>query len=415
MHKAFWMAGAALLALTMTGNAAPKRNDAVYKAAEAARPAVIDLLKEIVNIDSGTGDVAGGNKIAALLSARLTALGASVRSEKAEAPNLPDNLVATFKGTGKGRVLLIAHLDTVFGPGTVAARPFSIEGTRAHGPGVVDEKAGLALAVSALTLLHDLKYKNFATVTLLVDTSEEQGSTGSMRLIKSLAAQHDVEFNMEPGGDNDELTVWRKGSSRIRIQVKGRAAHAGVEPQAGRNAAIELIHQIDSIAGAFPLSGDGTTLNLTVLKSGERPNIIPDAAEATFSARFRGPNDLPQIVAKLEAAAKTTAIPDTSVSVSASPGFPPLIQNADTDALAKHAQGVYAELGLKIGTGGNGGASESAVAQSAGTPALDGLGLPGGDAHTDHEWADLNLVVPRLYLITRLIMDMGAKPPKRAN
>jgi glutamate carboxypeptidase len=140
MHKTLLMAGAALLALSVAAMAAPKRNDTVYRAAQAARPATLDLLQEMVNIDSGTGDVAGGNKIAALLAARLTALGASVRSEPAEAPNLPDNLVAVFHGTGKGRILLIAHTDTVFGPGTVAARPFRIEGDRAHSPGVSDRK-----------------------------------------------------------------------------------------------------------------------------------------------------------------------------------------------------------------------------------------------------------------------------------
>ena len=415
MHKTLLMAGAALLALSVTAAAAPRRNDAVYRAAEAARPATLDLLKEMVNIDSGTGDVAGGNKIAALLAARLTALGATVRREPAEAPNLPDNMVAVFHGTGKGRILLIAHTDTVFGPGTVAARPFRIEGDRAHGPGVGDEKAGVALALSALTLLHDLKFTNFATITLLIDTSEEQGSPGSTRLIKALAPQHDVEFNMEPGDAPDAITVWRKGSSRIHIKVKGRAAHAGVAPQDGRNAAVELIHQLNSIAGAFPLSGDGTTVNLTVLKSGERPNIIPDAAEAIVNARFRKLEDLPQIIGRLEAAAKVTAVPDTSASVSANPGFPPLVEDANTDALAAHAQAIYAEIGKTLTKAGNGGASESAVAQAAGTPALDGLGMVGGDFHTDHEWVDLNGLVPRLYLITRLIMDMGARPPKRAN
>ena len=305
MHKTLLMAGAALLALSVTGTAAPKRNDTVYRAAQAARPATLDLLQEMVNIDSGTGDVVGGTKIGALLAARLTALGASVRREPAEAPNLPDNMVAVFHGTGKGRILLIAHTDTVFGPGTAAARPFRIEGDRAHGPGVGDEKAGVALALSALTILHELKFTNFATITLLIDTSEEQGSPGSTKLIKALAPQHDVEFNMEPGDAPDAITVWRKGSSRIHIKVKGRAAHAGVAPQDGRNAAVELIHQLDSVAGAFPLSGDGTTVNLTVLKSGERPNISPDAAEAIVNARFRNPEDLPQILARLETAAKT--------------------------------------------------------------------------------------------------------------
>ncbi|MEY4965838.1 MAG: hypothetical protein RL274_1421 [Pseudomonadota bacterium] len=406
---------ALLFAFFATGPAiaAPARNETIYAAVEANRAAAVDLLKEIVNIDSGTGDIAGGARVLDLLAPRLTAMGAQVRREAAEAPDLPDNLVAVFRGTGKGRILIIAHVDTVFDPGVAAKRPFRIEGMRAYGPGVSDEKAGVVNAVMALKTLHDTDFKNFATITLLLETSEERGSHGTMKLIKTLAAQHDVEFNMEPGDPPDSLTVWRKGSARVHIQVAGRAAHAGVAPQDGRNAALELIHQLNALAGAFPLTGDGTTVNLTVMKAGERTNIIPDAAEAIFSARYRKPEDLEQIVAKFRTAAKLTTVPDTSVRIMLDAGLPPLIQDDDVDALATRAKTIYAEIGKTPGLSGNGGASESAVAQSVGTPALDGLGWVGGDFHTDQEWVDLNSAVPRLYLLTRLIMDAGTNPPHR--
>jgi glutamate carboxypeptidase len=406
MKAAFAIFCAILLAAPAT--TAPKRNDKLYAAVQASRDGFLALLRDIVNIDSGTGDVAGGAKVTALLAGRLKELGAQTRFEPAEAPNLPDNLVATFHGTGKGRILVIAHVDTVFGPGTVAQRPFRIEGDRAHGPGVGDEKAGVVNAVMALKILHDLGFKDYAIITFLIETSEERGSSGTQKLIRALAVQHDVEFNMEPGDAPDVITVWRKGSSNVQIQVKGRAAHAGVAPQDGRNAATELIHQIDSIKDAAPLSGDGPTLNLTVLKAGERTNIIPDAAEATFSLRIRKPEEREQILDKLRAAAARTAIPDTSVTVLASTGYPPLIETPDVDALADRASAIYAELGKTVGRSGNGGASESAVVQSVGIPALDGLGLVGGDFHTDHEWIDLNSLTPRLYLITRLLMEAGA-------
>ena len=393
--------------------AAAPRNDKLYAAVEASRAGFLDLLGQIVNIDSGTGDVAGGDKVLALLTPRLTALGGEVRREKAEAPGLPDNLVATFHGTGKARILVIAHVDTVFGPGTVAQRPFRMDTARAYGPGVGDEKAGVVSAITALKLLHDIGFTKFSTITLLLETSEERGSSGTTQLIKTLAAQNDVEFNMEPGDPPDALTVWRKGSQVIHIRVKGRAAHAGMAPQDGRNAAAELIHQIDSIKNLVPLSGDGPTLNLTVLKAGDRTNIIPDEAEAMLSLRVRTLEQRDQILARLRAAATTTAVPDTSVTVSADPGYPPLIESPEVDALAARAAAIYAELGKTLGKSGNGGASESAVAQSVGTPALDGLGLVGGDFHTDKEWIDLTSLTPRLYLFTRLLMDMGTNPPKR--
>jgi len=400
-------------ALLATPTLAQQRNDKVYAAVQANRAGFLDLLGQVVNIDSGTGDVAGGARITALLDARLKALGADTHYEAAEAPGLPDNLVAVFHGTGKGRILIIAHVDTVFGPGTVAQRPFKIEGDRAHGPGVGDEKAGVVNAIMALKILHDLGFKNFATITLLIETSEERGSSGATQLIRRLAAQNDVEFNMEPGDAPDVITVWRKGSSNVHIHVKGRAAHAGMAPQDGRNAATGLVHQIDRIASIVPLSGDGPTLNLTLLNAGTRSNIIPDDAEATFSLRIRKPQEREEIVGKLKTAMEPT--PDTQVSVIADPGYPPLIETPAVDALADRAAKIYSELGKSLGRGGNGGASESAVAQVVGTPALDGLGLVGGDFHTDHEWIDLNSLEPRLYLITRLIMETGAKPPVKTH
>jgi glutamate carboxypeptidase len=386
----------------------------VYKAVEANRAGALELLKEIVDIDSGTGDVDGGAKVEATLAPRLTALGADVRTEPAEAAGLPDNLVALFHGNGKGKILIVAHMDTVFGRGTAAERPFSINGEQAHGPGVGDEKAGVVTAITALKILHDLGFKNYATITLVLDNSEERGSTGSRGLIRSLAKQNDVEFNMEPGDPPDALTVWRKGSAGVHIQVQGRAAHAGVAPQNGRNAAVELVHQLASLEGAFPHSGEGTTVNLTILKSGERNNIIPDLAEATFSVRFRKPEDLAAVLAKIEAGATTTIVPDTTVTVSQDPAFPPLTENADIDAVARRAQAIYAELGKTLELSGNGGASESALAMSEGTPALDGLGFVGGDFHTDHEWVDLASVAPRMYLFARLLMETGAVPPKKS-
>jgi glutamate carboxypeptidase len=396
--------------LTGGADAASLRNEKVYQAAEANRAGALELLKEIVNIDSGTGDVEGGTKVEAVLRARLMQLGAEVRTEPAEAPGLPDNLVAVLHGTGKGRILIIAHVDTVFGPGTVAARPFSMDAQRAHGPGVGDEKAGVVNAFTALKILHDLGLKNFATITFLLDDSEERGSPGSTKLIRRLAREHDVEFNMEPGDPPDALTVWRKGAASIRIQVKGRAAHAGMAPQDGRNAAVELMHQLNGLQGAFPTSGSGITVNLTVLRAGERANIIPDQAEATINVRYRKAEEFDAILAKVEAGTHSTQVPDTTVTLAHDPAFPPLTENPQIDALAARARAIYAEIGKTVELSGNGGASESALAMSEGTPALDGLGYVGGDFHTDHEWIDLNSVVPRLYLFTRLLMETGAKP-----
>ncbi len=404
-----------LCALVLAGSAwaapAPHRDDQVYRAVEAQRPATLALLKDLVNVDSGTGDVDGGTRIGKLLLQRLRALGAEVHSVPAEAPDLPPSVLATFTGSGRARILVIAHFDTVFGPGTAAARPFRMDTSRAYGPGVGDEKGGVVCAFAALAALEQLKFHDFAKITFLIDNSEERGSPGSMNLIKNLAREHDVEFNMEPGDPPDAITVWRKGSSSIEIAVEGRAAHAGMAPQDGRNAALELVHQLDALDGAFPTAGDGITVNLTLLNAGSRNNIIPDHAQATLNVRFRSPEQFEQVLARVEADAKTTRIADTRVSVSHGVAFPPLTENAAIDALAARAQGIYAELGRSLAKSGNGGASESAVAMAEGTPALDGLGFVGGDFHTDHEWVDLASVTPRVYLFARLLQETAKHPP----
>ena len=393
--------------------AAPRgvpRDARVWAAAQAARTGELDLLAAAVNLDSGTGDVDGGRKVAALLAARLKALGMAVEMVPAEAPDLPDNLVATLHGSGQGRVLLIGHLDTVFEPGTAARRPFRTEGERAFGPGVADEKGGVVQAVYAVKILRDLGFKNFATLTLLVETSEERGSPGTLKLIDRLVRAHDVELNLEPGDAPDALTVWRKGSATFNIAVKGRAAHAGVAPQDGRNAAVELIHQLGAIE-PFPTSGPGLTVNLTVLKAGVRHNIIPEDGLAQVNVRVLDKADFTRVEAALQARAAAPSIAGASVVVTRQSSFPPLPDNSDTRALAVRAQAIYAGIGLKVGATGNGGASESALAHEAGTPALDGLGPVGGGFHTDGEFLDLTSLTPRLYLLTKLIMSLGREPP----
>ena len=395
--------------------AAPKavpKDAKVWAAAEQARPEQLKLLEEVVNIDSGTGDVAGGRKDAAALIPRLKALGYTVESVPAEAPDLPENTVATLKGTGKGRILIIGHIDTVFGPGTVAKRPFRMDAEKAYGPGVSDEKGGVVQGVYALKILHDLGFKDFKQIVYLIETSEERGSPGTRALIAKLVADADVELNMEPGDLPDAMTVWRKGSATFHIDVKGRAAHAGIAPQEGRNAAEELIHQLKA-GEVFPKTGDGLTANLTVMSAGTRNNIIPEDASAMINVRVRDKADLEKVQAMLEKNAQTTVIPDTKVTISREPSFPPLSINPGTEALADRAEAIYAGLGMKIARSGNGGASESALAAEQGVPALDGLGPAAGGFHSDTEYLVLGTVTPRLYLLTKLIMDLGKNPPPR--
>jgi len=407
------LAAFGLVAASVAQAAPAPRDQALWRAAQAARPRQLALLQQLVDIDSGTGDVEGGRKVAALLLPRLTALGMTVETVPAEAPGLPDNLVARLEGDGRGRILMIGHIDTVFGPGTAANRPFRTDAGRAYGPGVADEKGGVVEGLEALELLRDRRFEDFKSITFLIETSEERGSPGARALIARLLADADVELNLEPGDPPDALTVWRKGSATFHISVKGRAAHAGVAPQDGRNAAVELIHQLQA-DDLFPKSGAGLTANLTVMNAGSRANIIPDHAEAQINVRVRDKADFDRVEQTYRRNAATTQVSDAIVTIDRESAYPPLPENAATEALADRAQAIYAGLGLPLARGGNGGASESALAADAGVPALDGLGPVGGGFHSEAEYIELSSVTPRLYLLAQLLMELGRAPPARA-
>jgi glutamate carboxypeptidase len=322
-------------------------------------------------------------------------------------PAVGDNIVATLTGTGKGRILLMAHTDTVFAKGTAAARPFRITEGRAYGPGVSDDKGGIVAAVHVLKILRDLNFKDYARITVLLNTNEETGSRGTRALIEKLAKEHDVSLNLEAGRAGDGIVIWRKGSARLTIEVKGRAAHAGGSPEAGRNAAMELANQVLQVA-KLGNPEKQTTVNVTVLQSGDRSNVIPDLAVAQADVRALVSEEFDRVEREAAAIARNNKlIPDTEVTATLVRSFPIMPQNAQTDALARMAQSIYGELGKTLKLEGSGGAADSSFAAGVFKPALDGLGIIGGNAHTDREYAEIASIPPRFYLLTRMVMELG--------
>ena len=284
MTRAIVLTALAALALGVPALAAAAEvHKPILDSAEKQKPDAIKLWERLVNIDSGTGDAEGLKAVGTIAVEELKKLGASIETFPS-APAVGDNIVASFTGPGRGRVLLMAHMDTVFGNGVAKSRPFRIEGKRAYGPGVSDDKAGIVVAVSVLKILDALKFKDYARLTLFLNTNEETGSRGSRALIERLAKGHDVTLNLESGRAGDGIVIWRKGSGTIKVEVKGRASHAGGSPELGRNAAMELAHQMLQLSRLADAQ-KGTTINFTVVRAGERKNVIPDYAEADADVR----------------------------------------------------------------------------------------------------------------------------------
>jgi len=404
---------AVVILLTLAGHTASAGvNTKVMKAVQTCEPDARALLKQLVQIDSGTADAQGVNAVGAVLKTELEHIGAHVESVPATTGTLGNNVVATLTGTGKGRILLIAHIDTVFPHGTVASRPYTIVGEHGVGPGAGDDKSGAVTAVCALRVLRQIHFYDYARITLILNSNEETGSLGTRDLIRAKAKESDVAINLERGVPPDGVEVTRKGSAIITIEVIGRAAHSGLEPEKGRNAVVEASHQAMEL-GTLANPAKETTVNVTLIEGGSAINVIPDHAMVKADVRAFTPEEFDRVEDGLRKLATNTVVPDIKVNASITRNFPPWPRAASTDALLARAQGVYAEIGRKLIGVAVGSSTDVAFAAETGTPSIDGISMLGGGAHGVEDYADLSSIVPRVYLLARMLMNLGHTPLPR--
>ncbi|MEX5627631.1 glutamate carboxypeptidase [Pseudomonas poae] len=375
--------------------------------AEQYKAPALKLLERLVNIDSGSGYGPGLTQVSDIAVDELKQLGFTIERVPDAAAN-SSHVIATLKGNGKAKILLMAHMDTVFKEGSAAERPFHIKDGRAYGPGVMDDKGGIVAGIYALKVLKNQGFKDYAQITFLLDASEETGSDIASELIRNTAKAHDVTLNLEPGRPADGLVVWRKGSATAVVEVKGKAAHAGVAPELGRNAAMEAAHQILQL-GKLGDEDKKTTINFTVINAGDRTNVIPDQATAKADVRAALPEEFDRIEKDLVRVSANKLIPETEVTTSLKRGLPPMPQTPESDKLVAIAQGIYGELGKKLTIEGSGGAADASLSAGVGTPTLDGFGIVGGNIHTPQEYAEVESVAPRIYLLSRMIMELSKR------
>jgi glutamate carboxypeptidase len=379
----------------------------LLKKAEAEQKSYLATVKELVDIDTGTGQALGLKTVSAMLVERLKGLGAEVTTTPAT-PSAGDNIVGTLKGTGSKNFLLMVHYDTVFGPGTAAKRPFKLDGERAYGPGVADAKGGVAMILHSLQLLQDQKFNDFGTLTVLFNPDEETGSAGSKKIIAELARQQDYVFSYEPP-DRDAVTVATNGINGVFLDVKGKSSHAGSAPEAGSNAAIELAHQMLQLKDL----GDpakGTTVNWTLIKGGEKRNIIPSSASAEADMRYADLSETDRVLADAQRIAAKKLIDGTEVTLRLEKGRPPLAKNPGSEQLAKAAQALYRKIGrniepiaMRFGTD----AGYAYMPGSAKPAVLETMGVVGAGLHADDEYIELSSIAPRLYLTVALITQLS--------
>ena len=391
---------------------------AVMAAIEAEREPLIETIRQLVGIESGSRDPEGLRQIAAVIADRLRALGGDVELVSHDDPyvmvdtpaEIGQSVVGRFRGQGRGRILLLAHMDTVYLRGQLADQPFRISDGRAYGLGIADDKHGVALILHALAALRALDFDDYELITVLINADEEVSSAGSRELITALGAEHDAVFSCEGGGASDRLALTTAGIGAVLLEVAGRASHAGSAPGQGRNALYELAHQVLQMRDLSDEAA-GIKLNWTIASAGATRNVIPAAARATADFRVLRVAAYDEVERQVRERIRNQLIPDTTVSVSFERRRPPLEATPASRALAAHAQGVYGELGRPLGVtdqAAGGGTDAAFAALETDAPVIEGFGLIGFGAHSDaREYVELDSIVPRLYLLARLIMDVA--------
>jgi len=318
----------------------------------------------------------------------------------------------TFKGTGTKRILLIAHVDTVYLKGALAKQPFRTDATKAYGLGISDDKQGVAVILHTVAMLKALNVRDYGMLTVLINGDEEISSPASRKLLAREGAAHDAVMSFEASrAESDKIALATSGIALATLTVRGRASHAGSAPERGVNALYELSHQLLQLRD-LSVPASGLKMNWTVAKAGVVRNMIPPGAQAWADIRLIKVADLTGLEARINERIKNKLLPESEVAVAIENRRPPLEATQASRALATHAQRIYQEIGktLVVDPEPEGGGTDAAFAALETKAAvIERFGLQGFGAHSSNaEYVLVDSIQPRLYLATRMVMDLAS-------
>lgn len=362
-----------------------RKQIAVY--IDGHRDAMIDFWRQLVQIESGSANKAGVDAVAHRVQEELDTIGA--HTEIHEMKRAGNMLVSVLnEDVPEAPVLLLGHMDTVFPDGTVAARPFTLRDGKAYGPGVLDMKGGVTIAVFAMKALKEAGWAK-RPVRLVLAGDEEVGHCDSDcdQQIMEQARGAVAAFNCESGRLENEVVVQRKGALTYRMDVTGIAAHAGNEPEKGRSAILEVAHKVIAIQNLTDWQ-QGTTYNVGVISGGTVANAVPDTASILIDVRYLKKEYVFNIEAKLQDVAHTTYVNGTKTSLTRLSCCIPMERMTETDGLLAKVQDAYASFGMPRPSGITvGGGSDSAYTVAAGVPTICAMGVEGSRHHSPEEYA----------------------------
>ncbi len=367
--------------------------------------AMVALLAELVNIDSGSYNKRGVDAVGDRLRALLEAAGIACETF----PNAAygDGLAARVPADGGGRpIVLMGHRDTVFPDGVAAQRPFRIDNGRASGPGVADMKAGLVMNAFVLEALH--RFGAPCPLTGLFTADEEIASPSSRPLIEAEARNARAVFNSEPGRASGNLVSRRKGAAFIELEVTGVAAHSGAAHAQGVSAIEAMARKIQRLHKLTDYDL-GTTVNVGLMQGGQSVNTVAPRATAGIDVRFPTLNIMEKILGEVRDICLCCELPGSESRILREGNFLPLEQDEASRQLLEAYGRSAAGLGFQVSGEATGGSADSGFTAALGAPTLCGTGPVGGNAHTDEEWCRIDTMVPRAQALALTILDVAAR------
>ena len=377
----------------------------IFTALQARQPEIEAFIQSLIETESPSGDEQGSSAVVDLLVHNASRLGCVDEIERVDVPDFGQHLLikAFQKQSNAGQILLVGHTDTVHARGSIVERPWRREAGRIYGPGIFDMKANCALAIEVLRALSELNVAPAFGVTLALTCDEEVGSLSGWPLLERVARAQQTRcaLVMEPPALGGRVKTGRKGTGIFAIKVEGKAAHAGLEPEKGASAILELARQTAQLH-ALNLSGSGITLNVGVVHGGTRSNVVAAEAQGEIDVRFSTAaesQEIERILANLKPIDERT-----KVFVSGGINRPPMERTAAVIELYEKARAIAAEVDFQLGEAQVGGASDGNFLAAMGIPVLDGLGISGDGAHAVHEHIEAGDIARRGALIGGLLM-----------
>jgi len=370
-----------------------------YQYFRSRQQEMIDLVLDWVRIESPTTDKVSVDTYGEQVAATLGNLGMSIDFDMQ--PSRGNHIVARWIGKGP-RVILVGHIDTVWDLGTIKRLPARVEGDVARGPGIFDMKAGIVIGIFALQLLreHGLHHSN---ITFILNTDEEEGSETSRALLEREATGCAAAFVLEPAGPDNGLKTKRRGVGQYSVKTKGRAAHAGVEPEKGVNALEELAHQLLEVQ-SWNRMRPSISAHFGIAQGGTRVNVIPAEAEGIVDVRCDTPEDMDWIRAQFRTLAAKH--PEAKVIVEGDVNRPPMVRTDASIALYNRAVEIGNAFEYPLREYWTGGGSDGNFISAIGVPVLDGMGAEGAGAHADSEHILVSSLPKRANLLYHLLRGL---------